>query len=240
MVLDGCMIRQKALGTIYLDNVKEGYYMELKMVNELIEKFTHKIDIPSIKNHRRAVVILFVMSACILLNTKNVVLIAFMFILTVSEFVYFSVIIRKQTLTLYNGTAVNIISLLQLSLSFNICMYGIQRDLGYVNGTLTVVIYLAETLCLYLGFLFTYRCVKNGTVHKLKVATASAISVLPGVLGMVTVRIIGKVGNNTQSLLYTGLFSFSTSLVLFSLGMTYVAILYFIKKYDIPNHELNR
>ncbi len=213
--------------------------MEQETVNQLIEKYTKNINLATIRNGRKVIIILVVLAACFLVSMKSFISTAVLLILTVCEVVYFSVVIRKKTVKLYNGIAANIIILLNVVLSFNIWMYYIQSYLGYSDVLITVILLIVEIVCLFMGFFHTCRCVRNGTVHEARTMAAPAASVLSSVLGLVSVRMISKTDVSTQFTIYTLLFTFVNSLVLFSLGMTYGAMAYFIRKHHIPDRELN-
>ena len=212
--------------------------MELEAVNQLIGKFEKYINFTSIRNGRKAIIILFVISACFLLSMKSFIATAVLFVLTVCEFVYISVIIKKKA-TLYNGIVANIILMLNIVLTFNIALYYIQWYLGCSNAIITIIVCLFQILCFFLGFFYTHKRVKNGTVNEIKTAVSPVVSILPCVLGMVSVRMISKTDISTQFTIYTLMFTFVNLMLMFCVGMIYTSMAYFIKKHNIPDRELN-
>ena len=214
----------------------------METINSLIDKFTHMTTVKYTKKIRRLIMILFFLSACLLLTIRSYIFTGFLFVLLVGEFVYLTVILeKKNVLTIYNGIGVSFVLFLQLFLLFNSWLYSIQRFYGHFNPILLTIIFLIEILCLITGFLYTHRCVRKGTICKPRAASVSSIAfVLPTVSGYLLSRYISNnVSIQFQNVLFTVVSALACCMTMFVTGMAHVAILYYIKKYNIADRQIS-
>lgn len=71
------------------------------MINTLIDKFTQRITVKLTRTVRKVAIILFVLSACLLLTLKSYIFTGILFVLLVGECAYITVILKKKILTIY-------------------------------------------------------------------------------------------------------------------------------------------
>lgn len=215
--------------------------MEREMINKLIDKFTQRITIKLIRTVRKLSIFLFVLSACLLLTLEAYVFTGVFFVILIAEFVYLTIILKKNILTIYSGVGVSLVLCGHLALWFNVLLYSIQKINSVFDPILLNVISLIEVLCLITGFFYTIRCVRKGTVRKPQTAvTASIAFVLPGALGYFLSRyIINEASIQMQNVFFTIVFALVGSMMMFAIGMAHVAILYYIKKYNIADREIS-
>lgn len=216
--------------------------MEYEMVNNLIDKFTQRITSKLIRTVRKLSIFLFVLSACLLLTIKAYVFTGVFFVLLIVEFAYLTIILKKNILTIYSGVGASLVLCGNLSLWFNVSLYSIQKINGVFDPVLLIIISLIKVVCLVTGFFYTLRCVRKGTVRKLQTAAiASTAFVLPGALGYFLSKYISIESSvQTQNIFFTIVFALASSMMMFIIGMAHVAILYYIKKYNITDRAISK
>ncbi len=211
------------------------------MVTTLINKFTQRITIKLTKTVRNLTIVFFFLSACFLLTIKSFLFTGVLFVFLVAEFVCLTVILKKRILTIYSGVGVSFILCGHLVLLFNVSLYSIQKINGFFDPILLTVILFIEVLCLILGFFYTIRCVRKGTVRKPQTAAITSIAfVLPGALGyFLSSYISNEASVQIQNVFFTVMFALGCSIMMFVIGMVHIAIIYYIKKYNIADRELS-
>lgn len=215
--------------------------LEMEIIDTLIDKFTQKMSEKSTRNIRMLLIILFFLSACFLLTVKSYIFTGVLFGFLVIEFVYLTVILKKNFLTIYSGIGASFVLFIQLALSFNAWLYSVQKFYGFFDPILLLIILSVEILCLIFGFFYTRRCVKKGVVRKpITTATTSLAFVLPTILGYFLSRYISNEAPvQIQNIFFTLVFALGCSMMMFIIGMVHVAIIYYIKKYNIVDRELS-
>lgn len=215
--------------------------MAREIIDALIDQFTQPITTKQIENVRKIEIIVFVISLCLLLTIESYVFIIILFVLLIGKVAYLTVV-KNKVLTVYRGVSVSFILCSNLALSFNIWLYSIQKLIGGFDPILFSVILFIETLCLIVGFFYSRRCVRKGAVRKSKAAAvASIVFVLPGAGGFLLARYISNEASvQIQNVFFTAAFALVSSMMMFTLGMVHVAIVYYIKKYDILDREISK
>lgn len=216
--------------------------MELDTINALIDKYTQTTSKKHIKNIRKLVVICFFLSACFLVTLKSYIFTGILFVLLVGEFVYLSVILKKNMITIYSGVGVSLILCSNIALLFNVSLYSIQKFIGIFDPILFFIILFIEILCLIAGFFYMRRCVRKGTIRKTQAAAIASIAfTLPSTGGYLLARYISnETSIHVQSVFFTTVFSLGSSMMMFILGMVHVAMIYYIKVYNISNREISK
>ncbi len=215
--------------------------MERDLIDMLIDKYTHMITIELVKKIRKTSIIIYVLLVCFLLPIKSFILIGILIALIIVEFAYLTTILKKNLLTLYSGIGVSLVLFGNVVILFNVSLYSVQRLIGCFDFILLMVILAIEVLCLMAGFFYTRRCIRNSTVRKPKAAVPVSMAVvLPSTLGYFLTRyVINETSVLLQNVFFTIVFTLISSIIMFTIGMAQVAILYFIKKYDIPNRTIS-
>lgn len=215
--------------------------MAREMIEALIDKFTQPITVKQIQNIRKVAMIFFVISLCLLFTIKSYVLIISLFLLLIGEFAYLTVV-KNKILTIYRGIGVSLVLCSNLVLSFNVWLYSIQKLIDAFDPILFIIILFIEVLCLIAGFFYTRRSVRKGTVRKPKAAVATSIAfVLPGAGGYLLARYISnETSVQIQNIFFTTAFALVSSMMMFILGMAHVALIYYIKKYNILDREISK
>ena len=211
------------------------------MINTIIDKFTQRITVKLTRTVRKVAIILFVLSACLLLTLKSYIFTGILFVLLVGECAYITVILKKKILTIYSAVGVSLILCGHVSLFFNVSLYSSQKMNECFDPILLAVILLVEVLCLITGFFYTRRCVRKGTVRKPQAAVSTSLAfVLPGVLSyFLSTYIINEASVQIQNVFFTLVFAMGCSMVMFAIGMVHIAVIYYIKKYNIADRELS-
>jgi len=214
----------------------------METIDALINKFTQMMTKKFIRKIRTLLIVMFFLSACSLLSIKSYIFTGALFVFLVVGFVYLTIIKNKKSaLTIYNGIGVSLVFSVQLVLLFNVFLYIVQKFYGFFDPILLLIILFIEIMCLISGFFYTRLCVNKGVVRKPTAsATASLTFVLPSTFGYFLARYINnKAPLQIQNIFYTILFAFSCAMMMFVIGMAHVAIIYYIKKYNIADREIS-
>lgn len=214
--------------------------MAREMIEALIDKFTQPITVKQIENDRKVAIITFVVSFCLLLTIKSYIFIIILFVLLIGEFLYLT-IVKNKILTIYRGIGISLVLCSNLVLSFNVWLYSIQKLINVFDFILFIIILFMQVLCLIAGFFYTKWRLRKGVVCKPQAAAIFSIAfMLPGAGGYLLARsLINNASIHIQNVFFTTVFAFVSSIIMFVLGMIHVAIIYYIKKYNILDREIS-
>lgn len=213
--------------------------MSTKTINIFIDKYTQRITPSIIIATNLLSLVLFFLSTCLLVTIKNYIIIAVLLGLLIAQLVAFSLLNRKKDITIYRALFVSFVMLTQLLVSVNICLYCIQNILGIFNHILLFVILIIEVACLGMGILYTTYSIKREATQKTRHPVATiGIAAISSISTYIFTRfVINKTPDNIQGALYTLSLSAIACLMMFYLGKIHFSMMYFIKKYRIPDRK---
>jgi len=214
--------------------------MEYKAVNAHIARFTNGITYQFLKNAKRIIVFLGFISACFLATIGNIPVLGALIVLSVADWVCFSAILKRKTLTVYRSIHVSFLFVSYIAITFNVWLYCIQKTLHFFDLMFFLVLLVSELGCVVAGFFYTKKCIKKGKISKTQASLFPGAVVLVGAFGYWGIRyVVSQTSVLFQQVILTISFIFVIVMLMFILGMVHVAILYYIKKYDMLDQTRN-
>jgi len=211
--------------------------MGFRFINDFIDKFTSTFAKNTIIGLRKALFILFGLSSAFLLSLKLYIAFIVLSLHLLVELIYIFIILRKKEITIYAGIGIGLILSRNLCVLIITAIYSVPNLIGAFDPILFIIILLIEFLCLVGGFLYSLHNLKKGILIESKAAAFTALATIcPGMLGYHLVRLIAhSAPAHIQSILLSMIFAAVGGYIMFIIGMVYIPMVYFIKKYNIPD-----
>lgn len=204
-------------------------------LNDFFRKYEQKITLPNIKICIKVNICFFLLTGCLLFFSKSYSCIAVSFVLLtiISLFCHQS---AKQALKRPSNVAAYFLLLAYMILIMDFAMYGMLKLMGTFDALLFLLVIVFEFLCLGIGYIYTYQSIKKGKTRKRQIAAliSTAASGTSGFGWYLFLKhSISKMPLQTQSLVVAITFTLCLGMLMFYLGMSYLPMLYFIKKYNM-------
>lgn len=214
--------------------------MNYEIINSYIDKHTQKMEKPVLLLFALMSVGLYAICLYLLREINNYVLPIVLSAILIAQFIYYLVISRQKVMTIYIAIGVNFTLYLQFILLGFVGLFFSEKKTGNYDPTWFAGFLIVGVLSILCGFLCSVKRLKSNTGRI--AAEGTAILVIP-LIATFGSRILRRFVNNNAPEAFKDIYDsllLATLLciLLFLVGSVHVTILYLIKKYKIPNREI--
>lgn len=212
-------------------------------INAYIDKYTRRLSSSNLKKLLAVLLIFDIFDFIIAKSLGNNFLLGIVAVVSLFEVIYFLNAMKKSTQTIYSAVVSGIIFYLGIVFIMNITLYVEQKQTDTFDIVSFVIILTTQLLCLLFGFWYSIKRLKKGVSFNPYLGSAFPLASVVGV-NMLINRIMKSIKktNNVilESLFFTIILTGCSAGMMYLTGMAYITIIYCIKKYKIPDREIDQ
>ena len=212
--------------------------MNIELMKSFISKWAQSAGKNSFSSFVKVSLLLFFLITCWLLTMGSYVLLCVIAVLFAVGCFDLGVRTKKKGKTVYVAIEMGLLLMLYTSLFFDVTVVGFRTITGTFNASLGILLLVASIAFIFVGFFHTYFRLKKGKEEKFRPSSvASCLSA-----AMAGSALSGYLSENytesVQELIYTAFFLLVVFCLMYFTGRIYVAMIYFIKKYNMPDKKI--